>query len=68
MTGAGRLASGATLRLSRQLQLLRAHSLIFKIAKTHYYRITKKRYEVFSEVNHPSSESAIRWNPRFNSR
>ena len=30
------------LRIGRQLQLLRAHGLIFKVPKTHYYRITNK--------------------------
>jgi len=37
-----------SLRLGRQLQLLRAHGLIFKVAKTHYYRITNKGYEVMT--------------------
>ena len=37
-----------SLRVGRQLQLLRAHGLIFKVAKTHYYRITNKGYEVMS--------------------
>ncbi len=36
------------LRIGRQLQLLRAHGLIFKVAKTHYYRITKKGHEVMA--------------------
>jgi hypothetical protein len=36
------------LRLGRQLQLLRAHGLIFKVAKTHYYRITNKGHEVMA--------------------
>jgi hypothetical protein len=36
------------LRLGRQLQLLRAHGLIFRVAKTHYYRITNKGYEVMA--------------------
>lgn len=37
-----------SLRLGRQLQLLRAHGLIFKVAKTHYYRITNKGFEVMN--------------------
>jgi hypothetical protein len=36
------------LRLSRKLQLLRAHGLIFRVAKTHYYRITKKGHDVMA--------------------
>jgi hypothetical protein len=36
------------LRVGRQLQLLRAHGLIFKVAKTHYYRITKKGHQVMA--------------------
>jgi hypothetical protein len=36
------------LRIGRQLQLLRAHGLIFRVAKTHYYRITKKGHEVMA--------------------
>jgi hypothetical protein len=36
------------LRLGRQLQLLRAHGLIFRVAKTHYYRITNKGHEVMA--------------------
>ena len=36
------------LRLGRQLQLLRAHGLIFKVAKTHCYRITNKGHEVMA--------------------
>ncbi len=38
------------LRLSRQLQLLRAHGLIFRVGKTHYYRITKKGHEVMASA------------------
>jgi DNA-binding PadR family transcriptional regulator len=30
------------------LQLLRAHGLIFKVAKTHCYRITSKGHEVMA--------------------
>jgi hypothetical protein len=37
-----------SLRIGRQLQLLRAHGLIFKVAKTHYYRITNKGHEVMA--------------------
>jgi len=36
------------LRIGRQLQLLRAHGLIFKVAKTHYYRITNKGHDVMA--------------------
>jgi len=36
------------LRIGRQLQLLRAHGLIFKVPKTHYYRITNKGQEVMA--------------------
>jgi hypothetical protein len=36
------------LRIGRQLQLLRAHGLIFKVAKTHYYRITNKGHQVMT--------------------
>jgi hypothetical protein len=36
------------LRINRQLQLLRAHGLIFRVAKTHYYRITRKGHEVMA--------------------
>ena len=34
--------------ISRKLQLLRAHGLIYKVPKTHYYRITKKGHEVMA--------------------
>jgi hypothetical protein len=37
-----------TLRIARQLQLLRAHGLIFRVAKTHYYRITNKGHDVMA--------------------
>ena len=33
-------------RISRLLGLLRAHKLIFKVAKTNYYRITRKGHQV----------------------
>jgi hypothetical protein len=36
------------LRIGRQLQLLRAHGLIFRVAKTHYYRISNKGLEVMA--------------------
>jgi hypothetical protein len=36
------------LRLGRQLQLLRAHGLIYKVPKTHYYRISNKGHEVMA--------------------
>jgi hypothetical protein len=35
-------------RIGRRLGLLRAHGLIFKVPKTHYYRITKKGQEVMT--------------------
>jgi hypothetical protein len=34
--------------IGRRLGLLRAHGLIFKVPKTHYYRITKKGQEVMT--------------------
>ena len=37
-----------SLCISRKLQLLRAHGLIFRVAKTHYYRITKKGHDVMA--------------------
>ena len=37
-----------SLRLGRRLSLLRAHGLIFRVAKTQLYRITKKGHEVMS--------------------
>src|SRR5262249_29436490 len=37
-----------TLCISRKLQLLRAHGLIYRVAKTHFYRITKKGHEVMA--------------------
>lgn len=37
-----------SLRLGRMLSLLRAHGLIFRVAKTQIYRITKKGHEVMS--------------------
>ena len=36
------------LSIGRQLQLLRAHGLIFKVTKTHYYRITNKGHAVMA--------------------
>jgi hypothetical protein len=38
----------ASARISRKLQLLRAHGLIFKVPKTHYHRITKKGHDVMA--------------------
>jgi len=35
-------------RISRLLALLRAHKLIFKVAKTNYYRITRKGHQVMA--------------------
>lgn len=35
-------------RVGRQLQLLRAHGLISKVLKTHYYRITNKGHQVMA--------------------
>jgi len=35
-------------RISRLLALLRAHGLIYKVARTNYYRITKKGQEVMT--------------------
>jgi len=48
------------LRLGRQLQLLRAHGLIFKVAKTHYYRITNKGHEVMTTaINFRATDLAL---------
>jgi hypothetical protein len=38
----------AAARTTRQLLLLQAHGLIYKVAHTHYYRITKKGHEVMT--------------------
>jgi hypothetical protein len=38
----------ASAGVSRKLSLLRAHGLIYKVAKTNYYRVTKKGHEVMS--------------------
>jgi len=35
-------------RISRLLALLRAHKLIFKVAKTNYYRITRKGHQIMA--------------------
>jgi len=35
-------------RLSRQLRLFRMHGLIFKVSKTHSYRLTKKGHEIMA--------------------
>lgn len=37
-----------TLRIARHLQLMRAHGLIFRVAKTHYYRITNRGHQVMA--------------------
>lgn len=37
-----------TARITRHLRLLQAHGLIYRVAKTYYYRITKKGHEVMS--------------------
>lgn len=48
------------LRITRQLQLLRAHGLIFKVAKTHYYRITKKGHDVMATaINFRTADIAL---------
>ncbi len=38
----------ASARTSRQLRLMRAHGLVYKVPKTYYYRATKKGHEVMS--------------------
>lgn len=38
----------ASARISRLLRLLVAHNLIFKVAHTNYYRITKRGHEIMS--------------------
>jgi len=38
----------ASARTSRQLRLLRAHGLVYRVPKTYYYRATKKGHEVMS--------------------
>jgi hypothetical protein len=38
----------ASARITRLLRLLRAHGLIFKVAKTNFYRITKKGRDVMT--------------------
>ncbi len=49
-----------SLRISRKLQLLRAHGLIFRVAKTHYYRITKKGHEVMATaINFRAADIAL---------
>jgi hypothetical protein len=49
-----------TLRITRKLQLLRAHGLIFKVAKTHYYRITKKGHDVMATaINFRAADIAL---------
>lgn len=49
-----------SLQISRKLQLLRAHGLIFKVAKTHYYRITKKGHDVMATaINFRAADIAL---------
>jgi hypothetical protein len=49
-----------TLQITRKLQLLRAHGLIFKVAKTHYYRITKKGHDVMATaINFRAADIAL---------
>ena len=49
-----------SLRIGRKLQLLRAHGLIFRVAKTHYYRITKKGHEVMATaINFRAADIAL---------
>jgi hypothetical protein len=49
-----------TLQISRKLRLLRAHGLIFKVAKTHYYRITKKGHDVMATaINFRAADVAL---------
>lgn len=38
----------ASARVTRLLGLLRAHGLVYKVARTHFYRITKKGHEVMT--------------------
>lgn len=48
------------LRIGRKLQLLRAHGLIYKVAKTHYYRITTKGHEVMATaINFRAADIAL---------
>jgi hypothetical protein len=50
----------STLRLTRTLRLLRAHGLIFKVPKTHYYRITKKGHDVMATaINFRNGDIAL---------
>ena len=49
-----------TLQITRKLRLLRAHGLIFKVAKTHYYRITKKGHDVMATaINFRAADIAL---------
>jgi len=49
-----------SLQISRKLQLLRAHGLIFKVPKTHYYRITKKGHDVMATaINFRAADIAL---------
>ena len=48
------------LQISRKLQLLRAHGLIFKVPKTHYYRITKHGHDVMATaINFRAADIAL---------
>jgi hypothetical protein len=38
----------ASARVTRQLRLLRAHGLIYRVGRTYYYRPTQKGYDVMS--------------------
>jgi DNA-binding IclR family transcriptional regulator len=38
----------AAARVTRQLRLLCAHGLIYRVGRTYYYRLTQKGYEVMS--------------------
>jgi hypothetical protein len=42
------LRQKASSKVTRQLRLLRAHKLIYKVPTTNYYRITKKGHEVMT--------------------
>ena len=38
----------AAARATRQLRLLRAHGLIYRVGRTYYYRLTQKGHEVMN--------------------
>lgn len=42
------LLRAATTRITRLLALLRAHGLLYRVAKTYYYRLTQKGHEVMN--------------------